>query len=126
MEENAVDIDSYMVATEDLNKGYHRLIEVSSRLVLPVQKQIQFLVTSTDVLHCWAIPSLGIKLDACPGRVTTAWSFLGKEGLFFGQCSEICGVNHGYMPIVAKVCNKQLFYFLFVINNYFIFELYLK
>jgi cytochrome c oxidase subunit 2 len=94
--------DSYMVAGEDLLKGSFRLLEVDNRIVLPVNSHIRLLVTAADVLHCWTIPSFGVKVDACPGRLSQASLFIKREGVYYGQCSEICGVNHGFMPIVVK------------------------
>eukprot|EP01041_Mallomonas_annulata_P000673 gene673-1294_t len=98
----SVAFDSYMVATNDLTKGAFRLLEVDNRVVLPVKTHIRLLITAADVLHSWAVPAFGIKVDACPGRLTQASLFIKREGLFFGQCSEICGVNHGFMPIAVK------------------------
>jgi len=100
-----INFDSYMLAEDDLmqhsdDPGKFRLLEVDNRVVLPVQTHIRVVVTAADVLHCWAIPSLGVKLDACPGRLNQTSLFIKREGVFYGQCSEICGVNHGFMPIV--------------------------
>jgi cytochrome c oxidase subunit 2 len=100
-----LNFDSYMIATNDLEKGQLRLLEVDNRLVLPTNTHIRLIITSSDVLHCWAIPSLGIKLDACPGRLNQTTLFVKREGVFYGQCSEICGINHGFMPIVVEVTN---------------------
>jgi len=97
-----LNFDSYMISTDDLVKGSFRLLEVDNRVVLPVNTHIRVLVTATDVLHSWAIPSFGIKIDACPGRLSQSFIFLKREGIYYGQCSEICGVNHGFMPIVIK------------------------
>jgi cytochrome c oxidase subunit 2 len=95
--------ESYMVPTEDLaESGQLRLLEVDKRLVLPTKTHIQVSVTAADVLHCWAVPSLGIKIDACPGRINQTTIFLKRSGTFYGQCSELCGVNHGFMPIVVR------------------------
>ena len=95
--------DSYMITVDDLTvKGSFRLLETDNRVVLPVNTHIRVLVTAADVLHSWAVPSFGIKVDACPGRLTQASLFLKREGVYYGQCSEICGVNHGFMPIVVK------------------------
>jgi hypothetical protein len=91
-----------MVNSADLVEGYLRLLEVDQRLLLPVQTHLQIYVTASDVLHCWAVPSLGIKLDACPGRLNQVSTYIKREGVFYGQCSEICGVNHGFMPIVIE------------------------
>ena len=82
--------------------GKFRLLEVDNRVVLPVQTHIRVIITAADVIHCWAIPSLGVKLDACPGRLNQTSMFIKREGTFYGQCSEICGVNHGFMPIVVQ------------------------
>ena len=98
----SANFDSYMQSEDDLRFGYFRLLEVDNRVVLPVNTPIRVLVTAADVLHSWAIPSLGVKVDACPGRLNQVSLFLKREGLFYGQCSEICGVNHGFMPIVIQ------------------------
>ena len=93
--------DSYMLEESALPVGGLRLLEVDNRVLLPEQNYIRFLVTSADVLHSWAVPSFGIKLDACPGRLNQTSIFINREGTFYGQCSEICGINHGFMPIVV-------------------------
>jgi len=98
----SLNFDSYMIATNDLVSGSFRLLEVDNRVVVPVNTHIRILVTAADVLHSWAVPSFGVKVDACPGRLSQASLFLKREGVFYGQCSEICGVNHGFMPIVVK------------------------
>ena len=94
--------DSYMLETNDLEIGQLRLLEVDNRVVVPTKTHIRLLVTAADVLHCWAIPSLGVKIDACPGRLNQTSMFIKREGVFYGQCSEICGINHGFMPIVIE------------------------
>jgi cytochrome c oxidase subunit 2 len=99
---DTLSFDSYMVASDDLLKGSFRLLEVDNRIVLPINSHIRLLVTAADVLHSWTIPSFGVKLDACPGRLSQASLFIKREGVYYGQCSEICGVNHGFMPIVVK------------------------
>jgi len=101
--DESIFFDSYMVLEEDLDKGQFRLLEVDNRVVIPVNTHIRVIITATDVLHCWAIPSLGIKLDACPGRLNQTSMYIKREGVFYGQCSEICGINHGFMPIVVEV-----------------------
>jgi len=101
--------DSYMVSIDDLTPGSFRLLEVDNRVVLPINTHIRLLVTAADVLHSWAVPSFGIKVDACPGRLSQASVFLKREGVYYGQCSEICGVNHGFMPIVVKGVTKNAF-----------------
>jgi cytochrome c oxidase subunit 2 len=105
--------DSYMIQTEDLLKGYYRLLEVDNRVVLPKNTHIRILITSADVLHSWAVPSLGIKLDACPGRISETSLFIKRDGTFYGQCSEICGVNHGFMPIVVSAVNADYYIYWF-------------
>jgi cytochrome c oxidase subunit 2 len=97
--------DSYMILEEDLNLGEFRLLEVDNRVILPTHTHIRVLVTSTDVLHSWAIPSLGIKIDACPGRLNQISTFINRPGVYYGQCSEICGINHGFMPIALEAVN---------------------
>lgn len=94
--------DSYMVQEEDLDLGQFRLLEVDNRVVVPTNTHIRVIITASDVLHSWAIPSLGVKLDACPGRLNQTSMFIKREGVFYGQCSEICGINHGFMPIVIE------------------------
>ena len=101
----SLNFDSYMLPTEDLTKGNLRLLEVDNRIILPINTHIRVIVTSADVLHSWAVPSFGIKVDACPGRLNQASLFIKREGVFYGQCSEICGVNHGFMPIVVRAVN---------------------
>lgn len=97
-----LNFDSFMVATEDLENDELRLLSVDKRIYLPLLTHIRLLITSSDVLHCWAVPSLGVKVDAVPGRLNQASVFLKREGLFYGMCSEICGVNHGFMPICVQ------------------------
>jgi heme/copper-type cytochrome/quinol oxidase subunit 2 len=97
-----LNFDSYMISTNDLEIGTFRLLEVDNRVVLPINTHIRLLITAADVLHSWAVPSFGIKVDACPGRLSQASLFIKREGVYYGQCSEICGVNHGFMPIVVK------------------------
>ena len=94
--------DSYMIPEEDLIKGQLRLLEVDNRMVIPIQTHIRIIVSAADVLHSWAVPSLGIKCDAVPGRLNQTSIFIKREGLYYGQCSEICGINHGFMPIVVE------------------------
>jgi cytochrome c oxidase subunit II len=94
---------SYMLATDDLVPGDLRLLEADSSLFIPVEKQIRFIITSNDVIHCFAVPSLGIKLDAVPGRLNQVLCVIKRIGKYYGQCSEICGVDHGFMPINLTV-----------------------
>jgi cytochrome c oxidase subunit 2 len=99
--ENLV-FDAYLIAEDDLSGGNLRLLEVDNRVVLPIKTHIRVLITSADVLHSWSVPAFGVKVDACPGRLNQTSVFIKREGAFFGQCSEICGVNHGFMPIVIE------------------------
>jgi cytochrome c oxidase subunit 2 len=102
---STLNFDSYMLPEEDLVLGSFRLLEVDNRVILPTNTPIRLIVTAADVLHSWAIPSFGIKVDACPGRLSQASLFIKREGVYYGQCSEICGVNHGFMPIVVRAVN---------------------
>jgi cytochrome c oxidase subunit 2 len=95
-------LEAYMLNDSDLVDGHYRLLTTNKALILPTHLHIGLYVTSADVLHSWAIPSLGIKVDACPGRLNHVNLFINREGTFYGQCSEICGVNHGFMPIMIK------------------------
>jgi cytochrome c oxidase subunit 1 len=94
--------DSYMLLEEDLMQGDLRLLEVDNVLSLPVDMNIRVLITSSDVLHSWAVPSLGVKMDACPGRLNQVILRIKRLGIYYGQCSEICGINHGFMPVVVR------------------------
>jgi len=98
----SLNFDSYMIPEDELELGELRLLEVDNRIVLPLGTHIRILVTAADVLHSWAVPSLGIKVDACVGRLNETSMFALREGVFFGQCSEICGVGHANMPIVVE------------------------
>ena len=94
----------YMMVLDGLPKtkqGYFRLLETNKRVILPTNTHLRLLVSAADVLHSWTVPSFGLKVDACPGRLNQLNLFLKRVGVFFGQCSEICGVNHGFMPIVV-------------------------
>jgi cytochrome c oxidase subunit 2 len=106
-EEDTIAFDSYMIQEDDLELGQLRLLEVDNRVILPVNTHIRVLITSTDVIHNWAIPSLGIKCDAYPGRLNQVNTFIKREGIFHGQCSELCGVNHGFMPIVVEAVSLK-------------------
>jgi len=98
-----------MVPTDSLKLGQLRLLEVDKRIILPTKTHIQVVATSVDVLHSWSVPSLGIKLDSCPGRLNESMIYLRREGVFYGQCSEICGMNHAFMPIVVKAVSPDDF-----------------
>ena len=105
----------YMMVLDGLPKtkqGYFRLLETNKRVILPTNTHLRLLVTAADVLHSWTIPSFGLKVDACPGRLNQINLFIKRVGVFFGQCSEICGVNHGFMPIaVVSLPTLQFHYY---------------
>jgi len=103
------DFDSSMKAEEDLEIGQLRLLEVDNKLVLPVCLPIRFLITAADVLHSWAVPSLGLKVDAVPGRLNQFLVEIKRPGIFYGQCSELCGREHGFMPIVIQAVELEQF-----------------
>nr|YP_010713922.1 cytochrome c oxidase subunit II [Plesionika lophotes]WDD39142.1 cytochrome c oxidase subunit 2 [Plesionika lophotes] len=94
--------DSYMIPTEDLDPSGFRLLDVDNRAILPMNTQIRVLITGADVIHSWTVPALGVKADAIPGRLNQVSFNISRPGLFFGQCSEICGANHSFMPIVVE------------------------
>ncbi|NP_008793.1 cytochrome c oxidase subunit II (mitochondrion) [Hippopotamus amphibius] len=104
-----LNFDSYMVPTSDLKPGDLRLLEVDNRVVLPMDVTVRMLISSEDVLHSWAVPSLGLKTDAIPGRLNQTTLMSTRPGLFYGQCSEICGSNHSFMPIVLELVPLQTF-----------------
>nr|AFO73204.1 cytochrome c oxidase subunit II [Ceriantheopsis americana] len=97
-----LEFDSYMIPTSSLNSGDLRLLEVDNRLILPVNTAIRALITGDDVLHSFTLPSLAIKTDAIPGRLNQVSFFIKRTGVFYGQCSEICGANHSFMPIIVQ------------------------
>nr|YP_009347377.1 cytochrome c oxidase subunit II [Aporia bieti]APU93485.1 cytochrome c oxidase subunit II [Aporia bieti]WGL40190.1 cytochrome c oxidase subunit II [Aporia hippia] len=112
---NNIEFDSYMI-NEPNNLNNFRLLDVDNRIILPMNNQIRILITSTDVIHSWTIPSLGVKVDANPGRLNQTNFFINRPGIFFGQCSEICGTNHSFMPIVIESISMKNF--INWINNY--------
>lgn len=101
--------DSIMVPEDELQPGQPRLLAVDNEVVLPIETDVRILVTSEDVIHSWAMPSFGIKTDAVPGRVNETWVRIRREGTYYGQCSELCGVNHAYMPIAIRAVSRQAF-----------------
>ncbi len=105
-DENII-FDSYMVEEKDLRADQPRLLAVDNEVVVPVGKVIKVLITANDVLHAWALPSFGVKRDAVPGRVNETWFKAEKEGTYYGQCSELCGIKHAFMPITVKVVSEQ-------------------
>ena len=104
-----LEFDAYMVATRELDKNGFRLLDVDNRAVLPVHTQVRILISSADVLHSWTVPSLGVKADAVPGRLNQVKFISQRPGLYFGQCSEICGANHRFIPIVVERVNLRTF-----------------
>nr|YP_008815351.1 cytochrome c oxidase subunit II [Pristis clavata]AEL97320.1 cytochrome c oxidase subunit 2 [Pristis clavata]AGW52239.1 cytochrome c oxidase subunit II [Pristis clavata] len=104
-----LEFDSYMIQTEDLNPGLFRLLETDHRMVVPMQSPIRVLVTAEDVLHSWAVPALGVKMDAVPGRLNQTAFIISRPGIYYGQCSEICGANHSFMPIVVEAVPLEHF-----------------
>jgi len=101
--------ESYIIKDEDIRKdlGQKRLLEVDNRVVLPVDTNIRLLFTASDVIHAWAVPALGVKMDAVPGRTNESWVRINEPGVYYGQCSELCGVYHGFMPIVVEAVSKE-------------------
>lgn len=96
---DTVEFESYVVPEDMLEEGQLRLLDTDASIVVPVDTHVRFIVTANDVLHCFTIPSLGIKVDAAPGRLNQVSALLQRTGVFYGQCSELCGVNHALMPI---------------------------
>ena len=94
--------DAYMIAESDLQPGQLRLLETDNRLVVPVGTNVRVQTTAADVLHSWAVPQFGVKVDAVPGRLNQLWINVEEPGIYYGQCSELCGVNHGFMPITVQ------------------------
>nr|AQT38712.1 cytochrome c oxidase subunit II [Margarya monodi] len=104
-----VEFDSCMIPIGDLSLGDYRLLEVDHCVVLPVEMDVRMLITSGDVIHSWAVPSLGVKVDAIPGRLNQLGFFIKYLGVFYGQCSEICGANHSFMTIVVEGVPLEVF-----------------
>nr|WNH19869.1 cytochrome c oxidase subunit II [Amblycirrhitus bimacula] len=101
--------DSYMIPTQDLTPGQFRLLEADHRMVVPAESPVRVLVSAEDVLHSWAVPALGVKMDAVPGRLNQTAFIASRPGVFYGQCSEICGANHSFMPIVVEAVPLEYF-----------------
>ena len=101
--------DSIIIENDSIKPGQRRLLEVDNRVVLPVNTNVRLLMTSEDVIHNWAVPAFGVKMDTVPGRINESWIRITKEGTYFGQCSELCGVNHGFMPIAVDAVSKEKF-----------------
>lgn len=113
---NNIEFDSYIIQSDNNKLNNFRLLDVDNRIILPIKNQIRILITATDVIHSWTIPSIGIKVDANPGRLNQTRFFLNRPGIFYGQCSEICGANHSFIPIVIERISIKNF--INWINNY--------
>lgn len=105
--EHDITFESRLIQDKDLKPGQLRLLEVDNQIVVPVDTTIRLLFTASDVLHSWTIPSFGVKKDCVPGRLNEAWIHVTKPGVYYGQCSELCGMQHGFMPIAVKVVSKE-------------------
>jgi cytochrome c oxidase subunit 2 len=104
-----VSFDALSIPEDDIDvaKGQHRLLETDNHVVLPVDTNIRILFTANDVIHAWTIPAFGVKLDNMPGRINETWTRVTQQGRYYGQCSELCGVDHSFMPIVVDVVSKE-------------------
>ena len=105
-DENII-FESYMVKEKDLKENQPRLLTVDNQVVVPVNKVVKVLITANDVLHAWALPSFGVKRDAVPGRINETWFKAEKVGTYYGQCSELCGIQHAFMPITVRVVSEE-------------------
>jgi cytochrome c oxidase subunit II len=105
-DENII-FESYMIKEEDLTENQPRLLTVDNEVVVPVNKVVKVLITANDVLHAWALPSFGVKRDAVPGRINETWFKAEKVGTYYGQCSELCGIQHAFMPITVRVVTDE-------------------
>ena len=105
-DENII-FDSYMIDEKDLKENQPRLLSVDNEVFVPVNKVIKVMITANDVLHAWALPSFGVKRDAVPGRINETWFKAEKVGTYYGQCSELCGIKHAFMPIAVKVVSEE-------------------
>lgn len=101
--------DAYMIADDALEGNQPRLLATDNRVVIPVESNVRVLVTATDVLHSWAMPAFGVKIDAVPGRINETWIRVDEPGIYYGQCSELCGVYHGFMPIMVEAVDQEAF-----------------
>ena len=102
-----IEFDSYMIEDKDLQPGQPRLLSVDNEIFVPVNKVVKVLITANDVLHAWALPSFGVKRDAVPGRINETWFKADRTGTFYGQCSELCGIKHAFMPITVNVVSEE-------------------
>uniref|UniRef100_P29873 Cytochrome c oxidase subunit 2 n=1 Tax=Exeristes roborator TaxID=7412 RepID=COX2_EXERO len=102
-----IDFNSFMINSKNLN--HFRLLDVDNRMIIPMNNQIRMLINSADVIHSWTVPSLGVKIDSVPGRINQTLMMINRPGIYFGQCSEICGMNHSFMPIVIESTSNNNF-----------------
>lgn len=107
VDEDELAFEAVMLEDDELKEGQPRLLATDNIIVLPIDTNIRLLVTAEDVLHSWAMPAFGVKLDAVPGRLNETWMRIEKEGMYYGQCSELCGARHGFMPIAVKAVSKE-------------------
>nr|ALO76270.1 cytochrome c oxidase subunit 2 [Leucocelis sp. LEU01] len=111
------EFDSYMIPTNELTSKSFRLLDVDNRTILPYNSQIRMMITAADVIHSWTIPALSVKIDATPGRLNQVSFLMNRTGLFFGQCSEICGANHSFMPITVGISPTYFTKWILKMNN---------
>lgn len=104
-----IEFDAYIIPTNELNLGDYRLLETDHHLILPIKTNTRIIVSSADVIHSWTVPILGVKVDAIPGRLNQLILYPNRPGLFYGQCSEICGANHSFIPITLEIVNINYF-----------------
>lgn len=107
--DHEINFDSNIVLDEDLKPNQLRLLEVDNQIVVPVNTNVRLIFTAADVIHSWTIPAFGVKKDCIPGRLNEAWFRITKEGVYYGQCSELCGMKHGFMPIAVRAVSKEKF-----------------
>lgn len=107
---NDLEFDSYITPTDELSSGDYRLLEVDNRVILPINAEVRFLITAADVIHSWTVPSFGVKADAIPGRLNQIGFIVTRPGVFYGQCSEICGANHSFIPIVVEAVDFDSYF----------------
>lgn len=107
--DSKVAFDSQLIDDDSLKPGQIRLLDVDNRLVLPVNTYVRVLVASDDVIHAWVVPALGVQINAVPGRLNETWVNIEREGVYYGQCTQLCGVNHGFMPIAIEAVSEDAF-----------------
>ncbi len=108
-DEDDLSFDAVLLEDDELKEGQPRLLATDNEVVVPVDTTVRVLVTASDVIHSWAVPSLGVKIDAVPGRLNETWFRIEEEGVYYGQCSELCGTNHGYMPIAVRAVSREAY-----------------